>query len=75
MAVTAVLDRVEPESLSTRARQISFSGFLVRVIAAFFFLIGWTLSSVWFAIVWSALAIGDGFQAGKGAGLVRARRE
>lgn len=72
MSSTALFERVDVPAISQRARSFSFGHFLVLLIASSFFAVGWvlrkTLGTVWFAAVFCAFMLADGWQqAGKEA--------
>ena len=78
MSVTAIYDRVEPERISEKARQVTFGKTLVRLIATVFFIVGWVTARVftvvWFVVVWSALAVAEGWQVGRAEAKAAAAR-
>jgi hypothetical protein len=60
-----VLDHVPVERISERASSVRFSRVLVAVVAGVLFGLGWvaykTLAVVWFAAVWCAMAVAEGW--------------
>jgi hypothetical protein len=66
---TALLDRIETERISQRAREVRFSDTLLRLVATFFFLIGWTaakvLGGLWLAVAFCGVAVAEGWREGR----------
>lgn len=64
-----VLDRLDHEAISTRARDIHFWRSVARLIAAMLFLIGWSVAKVfglaWYAAAWSAVCLAEGWSAAR----------
>lgn len=54
-----------------RARQVRFSTSVLRVIAGFFFLIGWMASHIWLGIVFCGVCIAEGWASGRPPGQER----
>jgi len=65
----AVLDRIPVGQIGDEAREVQFSRVLVAVITGVLFGLGWVVAkvvgAVWFALVWSAVAVKVGYQAGR----------
>lgn len=78
MAVTAYLDQVDTDRITARAKEVSFTKTVLRLIAFILFGVGWvvakTFTYIWFAMVWTALAFQDGWVAAR-ADVNRVREE
>lgn len=65
----AVLDRIPVGQIGDEAREVQFSRVLVAAITGVLFGLGWVVAkvvgAVWFALVWSAVAVKVGYQAGR----------
>jgi hypothetical protein len=63
-----VLQQVDVDRISRRAREARPGLVVVTIIATFFFVIGWliakTLGLSWFVFAWSGAAIAEGFATG-----------
>jgi hypothetical protein len=63
------LDDMLVHDITARAKQIQFSRFLLTVLAAMFYGIGWltarTFGVIWLALTWSAVAVKVGWQEGR----------
>jgi hypothetical protein len=83
MVSLALLDNVDTEYITERARQVSFGKTLARIIIGLLFLTGWVIAKLfsytWFAVVWVSVAFAEGFKAGRvnvaAERAARARRE
>lgn len=60
--MTAVLDRVPVQRISTEARQVRFGRTVLTVIAALFYVVGWLVAKAWLAVAWCATAVRVGWQ-------------
>jgi hypothetical protein len=78
MAVTTFLDHVDVDHINARARQISFGAVLARLIVTVLFTLGWLTAKIfsvaWFVIAWMAVAVAEGWNAGR-AEVKHSRRE
>lgn len=63
----AVLDRVPIDRITEQAREVHFGRALLTLLAGLFFVIGWTLRAVWFALVWAFTAARVGWNEGPGS--------
>lgn len=65
----SILDRVPVERITAEARQIQFRRIALTVLAALFYVIGWTVAKlfavIWLAITWSFTAIKLGWEEGR----------
>lgn len=59
--MTAVLDRVPVDRITTQARDVRFGRTILTIIAAVFFSLGWVVAKVWLAVVWCAVAVKVGW--------------
>lgn len=59
--MTAVLDRVPVDRITTQARDVHFGRTILTIIAAVFFGLGWVVAKVWLGIVWCAVAVKVGW--------------
>lgn len=59
--MTAVLDRVPVDRITTQARDVHFGRTVLTIIAAVFFSLGWIVAKVWLAVVWCAVAVKVGW--------------
>lgn len=68
-SMTAFLERVDPEDVTARAREVSFIETVARLLAVILFAFGWVIAKaftvVWFAAVWVALSFADGWAAAR----------
>lgn len=59
------------DQISARARQVKFGRVMLLLFTGVFYLIGWCAAKVfgvvWFAVVWVAIAVADGWQQGRPA--------
>lgn len=60
--MTAVLDRVPVQRISTEAREVHFGRTALTVIAALFYVIGWLVAKLWLAVAWCGTAVKVGWQ-------------
>lgn len=71
MMTTSVLDRVDVERISERAREANPGRVALTVIAAVLFGLGWaafkTFAVSWLVIAWCGSAVIEGWQAGRAA--------
>jgi hypothetical protein len=56
--------RVDLDRLDAEAREVDFRRVVMTVIVALFFAIGWVVGRLWIGMVWSALAIREGWREG-----------
>jgi len=63
---TTTLRTMPVDELRAQAGEIRFGRFMLTVITAFFFAIGWCAGTAWRAVVFSALAVRYGYRAGAG---------
>lgn len=65
----AVLDRVPVGRIGDQAREVQFLPTLLAVLTGVLFGLGWVVAKVvgvvWLALVWSAVAVKVGYQAGR----------
>ena len=68
-SMTAFLERVDYEDVTTRAREVSFIETVARLLAVTLFALGWAVAKmftvVWFAAVWVALSFAEGWNAAR----------
>lgn len=73
--MTITLERVPVDRITARARAASFPKVLVAVIAGLLFGLGWLAFKVfavaWFALVWSASAMTEGWSSAKAGQVTR----
>lgn len=73
--MTITLERVPVDRITARARAASFPKVLVAVIAGLLFGLGWlafkAFAVAWFALVWTAAAIAEGWLSAKAAQVKR----
>lgn len=60
-----VLQRVPVDQITDRAGSVTFVRTVLTIIAAVLFAIGWLFSRGWLAIVWCAMAVRIGWEAGR----------
>lgn len=69
--MTAVLDQVAVDRITEQARQVRFWASVLRLIAFVLFGAGWLAAKgfglLWLALVWPAVAVRTGWQAGRAA--------
>lgn len=65
----ATLDRIPLDRISAQARQVAFARTLLAIVTGILFGLGWLVAkvvgAVWFGVVWSAVAVKVGYQAGR----------
>jgi len=69
--VTAVLDHIPVRRISGEARRVDFGRTVLTVIAAVFYAIGWSLSTLWLAVAWCGVAVKVGWQEARSGGTRR----
>ena len=62
--MTALDQRVPVDAITAQARQVRAGRLLLTLIAAVFYAIGWAAGRVFLAVVWCAVAVKVGWQAG-----------
>jgi hypothetical protein len=72
--VTSIAERVQLDEITAQARQVRFGRTMLLVLAGLFFILGWVPGRVFYGLVWCALAVKVGFQAGAARGPARADR-
>lgn len=55
----------DTDRTTERAHQVRFGVSVLRLIAGFFFLIGWTASHIWLAVVFCGLCVAEGWASAK----------
>lgn len=70
--MTAVLDRVPLDRISTEAREVHFGRLVLTILAGILFGIGWlaakAVALVWRAIAWAAVAVKIGWTEARATG-------
>jgi hypothetical protein len=66
--VTSITQRLPVDEITRQASDIRPGRVLLTVLAAVFFAIGWTVARVFLGVVWCAVAVKVGFQAGRAHG-------
>lgn len=73
--MTITLERVPVDRIAERARAASFRKVLVAIIAGGLFCLGWVtfkaFAVAWFALVWSAAAMAEGWSSARAAQVTR----
>jgi hypothetical protein len=66
--VAAITQRVPLDEITAQARQVRFGHLLLTMFAAVFFGLGWVAGRVFLGVVWCAVAVKVGYQAGAARG-------
>jgi hypothetical protein len=70
--MTAVLDRVPLDQISTEAREVHFGRTLLTILAGFLFGLGWLAAKavglVWLGIAWAGVAVKVGWMEARKTG-------
>jgi hypothetical protein len=66
-----ILDRVDVDSVSREAREVSFTHVVLTIFTAVFFFMGWTVAKTWLSFSWAGVAIRAGWREGRAAGVNR----
>jgi uncharacterized membrane protein YciS (DUF1049 family) len=66
--VTSITQRLPVDEITRQASDIRVGRVLLTALAAVFFAIGWTVARVFLGVVWCAVAVKVGWQAGAARG-------
>ena len=66
--MTTITQRMPLDDITRQARQVRFGPVLLTVLAAVFFAAGWTVGRFFLGVVWCAVAVRIGWQAGAARG-------
>jgi uncharacterized membrane protein YciS (DUF1049 family) len=66
--VTAITQQLQLDEITAQARQVRLGQVLLTVLAAVFFALGWVVARFFLGLVWCAVAVKLGWQAGAARG-------
>jgi uncharacterized membrane protein YedE/YeeE len=68
--MTAVLDRIDLDTITEQAREVRFWRTVLTVVAGVLFGAGWVMAKtfglVWLCAAWSVVAVREGWRQGRG---------